>query len=434
MVHQGSHRCRLGLKLWSGNVDLQSAAQDLYQKGVYDYIELYVDPRLEEKGLDSWQKLRIPYHLHAPHSYSGLNLSDVQAESSNRKLISLVSQFYRILNPEFVIFHGGIKGSIDETIRQIKNFKKDFPDLFQKALIENKPKIGLNGEICLGASAEEIRNIMNVTGLGFCLDIGHAICYSNWLKEDWKKVLVEFLYLSPKVFHISDGNIQSLADGHEHFGKGNYDFKTIFSLIPHDCFLAIETRHDFKDRLDDFFQDANYLKTVLKDISSLSEKIVYLQLQLAGQDDCEAVYILANDPQVRQQSLNSDFIPWHVHQAWFLKKFSDLNNTRIYLAKGSNEAMMGYVRFDRKADVAQVSVAVDKNYRRKGIGREILKKAIGFIDQDWQDITQVSGIVKQSNLASQKLFESLGFMKEVSGELISYTKSLLGNEKLIYSN
>ena len=255
---------KLGLKTWSSNKDFMSPAETLYRKGVYDYIELYVNPASADTDALEWRKLKIPFQLHAPHSYSGLNLSLKSKEAENRQLIRKVDFFRKQLNPSYIIFHPGLEGKLEETLRQLKVFKTEFPEVFEKVIIENKPKLGLKGELCLGAMPQEIGQIMDSIGIGFCLDIGHAIYYAAWAKLPWQKIVEEFNALKPRAYHLSDGDIASFKDMHEHFGSGNFDFEKIMTMIPGDSFLAIETKRDSWKDLNDFEKDVDFIKRYLK--------------------------------------------------------------------------------------------------------------------------------------------------------------------------
>ena len=251
---------KLGLKLWSSNTFYIKPALELYRQGVFDYVELYVDPGSERDVLGQWRGNGLPFFLHAPHSYSGLNFSKREGETKNQRILKEVESYRLALNPKYVIFHPGIQGSLNETIRQINNLKKEFPDIFKSDLIENKPKIGLKGESCLGASPEETEWIIGETGLGLCLDIGHAICFATWAQIGWEEVVNQFMELKPKVYHLSDGNISSHTDSHLHYGEGNFELSKIIKLIPSDIYVSVETEKDPKLNLKDFERDVSYLK------------------------------------------------------------------------------------------------------------------------------------------------------------------------------
>ncbi len=255
---------KIGLKVWSTNISYIIPAAELYKKKLFNYIELYVVPSSIKEYLKWWRSVEFPFFLHAPHSYSGFNLSLRDLESQNRLLLKEIDSFRIALNPKQVIFHTGIKGSIDETVRQIKLFKNEFPKLFDIAILENKPKLGINNELCICASPDEMKIILLKTGLGFCLDMGHAIYYSAWAETGWEKVINLFMKLGPNVFHLSDGDINSKIDLHLNFGKGNFDLCRIIQMIPSDAYLSIETKKNSKLNLNDFERDVKNFNKCIK--------------------------------------------------------------------------------------------------------------------------------------------------------------------------
>lgn len=254
---------KLGLKLFSINTELITAAKRLKKEKVYDYIELYIVPDSFDTNIKAWTSLDIPFIIHAPHSYSGLNLSIREYEDSNRSLIEEVELFRSQLNPLKIIFHPGIMGSINETVRQILLFKKNYTDLFASAIIENKPKIGLKTEVCVGAAPDEMEKLVSETGLGFCLDIGHAMCYASWANIFYENVLDSFLKLSPHMFHLSDGLMGAYMDSHINLGFGNYPMPHIINKIPTNSYVTIETNKDLALDLKDFQKDIDRIRKLL---------------------------------------------------------------------------------------------------------------------------------------------------------------------------
>lgn len=249
---------KLGLKLWSTNTEgYLREAQRLYTLGVYDYIELYIVPNTLDT-LDKWSKLKIPFTLHAPHFMHGVNLANSEKFEYNKKIYREVEIFRSNLNAEYTVIHGGIEGSVDETIRQLKLINpKNF-------LIENKPYIAPlgNHNLCRGYNIEEIKKIMNETSCGFCLDIGHCICSANSQGVEPYSYVREFNKLNPKIYHLSDGDINSEIDKHLHFGQGNFDIKKILGIISKDKYLSIETNKNSKENLEDFIEDVLTIRTL----------------------------------------------------------------------------------------------------------------------------------------------------------------------------
>ncbi len=249
-----------GLKLWSINENYIDIAKKLYDENVYDYIELYAYPS-SSNYIPLWKALDIPYIIHAPHFMQGVNLSIKDNFYKNVELINEARNYADKLNASKIIIHPGIKGDYKETARQI-NLIKD-----ERFIIENKPynvavvSSNLNADdICVGHSPKEIKYIINETGIGFCLDLGHGICASNSLGVNYLDFLKEFLELSPYMFHISDGDTRGRIDKHYNIEQGNFDFNELFSLIPDNKMISVETNKASKDNLDDFVVDIKLLK------------------------------------------------------------------------------------------------------------------------------------------------------------------------------
>lgn len=252
---------KIGLKLWSLNENYINSAITLYENGVYDYIELYAVPNSLDKisiWTDMKSKFNIPFAIHAPHFSSGLDFSNRDKFSSNLKLVELTRAYSLELDAIYTVFHPGIGGNVDESIRQINSIK-DF-----KFIIENKPYVvpmnNAPDAFCIGSTFEMIKKIIDQTGHGFCLDIGHALASANYQKLDVYEYIAKLNSLKPSVYHLSDNDSVSIYDAHLHFGDGNIDFKKIHSIIDKDKFLAIETIKDSKENLDDFIKDSKFIK------------------------------------------------------------------------------------------------------------------------------------------------------------------------------
>lgn len=249
---------RYGLKLWSINTDAYlQGAKKLYKEGWFDYIELYVVPDTTET-IQNWKKLNIPFTLHAPHFIHDINLADASKEKYNIKVFNQVKNFFEKLNAAYIVVHSGIEGNINETIRQLKIINP--PNM----LIENKPFVApkKDNRLCRGATIEEIKQVVEEVGCGFCLDVGHAICTANSLKIDAYSFLVEFDKLNPHCYHLSDNFIDSELDSHLNFGQGNYNLKKIFGIIDKNKNIAIETKKSNKENLNDFVEDVKWLRNL----------------------------------------------------------------------------------------------------------------------------------------------------------------------------
>lgn len=256
---------KFGLKLWSVNKNYIDIAKQLYDENIYDYIELYAIPSSFDEYAHLWKPLNIPYIIHAPHFMHGINFSYEEKLNDNIKLAYEALKYADYLSAEKIIFHPGIKGDYRQTASQIKMINDE------RILIENKPynvaveteALSLN-DVCVGYNPEQIKYIMQESGAGLCLDIGHGICAANSLNEDYLSFLNEFISLNPYMYHISDGDIKGTVDKHYNIGKGTFDFNALFSIIPNNAVISVETEKSSKENLDDFVCDMELLKGYCK--------------------------------------------------------------------------------------------------------------------------------------------------------------------------
>lgn len=256
---------KIGLKLWSTNADAYLAdAQRLYGAGVFDYLELLVVPG-SLGTLVRWRRLHdgmgMPFVIHNAHSALGFNLADATALSGNRDIYRETKAFADALEAERVIFHGGVDGTVEETVRQLKGLEEP------RALIENKPFLPLPNSRgvarCRGATVSELKVIVSGVGCGFCLDVGHAICSANaqGLGPDSfvRELAKDF---QPTMFHLSDVmDLSSPYDAHPHLGAGRLDITGLCrDVFPDGGWISVETVKDSPEGLEDFRRDAEHLR------------------------------------------------------------------------------------------------------------------------------------------------------------------------------
>jgi deoxyribonuclease IV len=252
---------KFGLKLWSVNENYLSEAKRLHKDGFCDYVELYVIPG-SSGFIDMWKGLDIPFVIHAPHWREGVNLAKKEKESENIELIWQAQRFADELSAEKIIVHPGIAGDMNETTRQLAKIDD------KRILVENKPYFALdNGLLCNGSTPEEISFVMKETGVGFCLDVGHAICAANGHKINQRVFLKDFLELKPAMFHLSDGDVNSVYDSHKHIGEGSFDIKALLSMIPEGAMVTVETEKNSKTDLFDYVKDIQAIKNLSRSYS-----------------------------------------------------------------------------------------------------------------------------------------------------------------------
>ena len=254
----------IGLKLHSNNVVLIQDAIKLRKEKFFDYIELYIIPDNYEETIDAWKNFDVPYVIHAPHSFHGVNLAQAHKWEINFKHFNEARQFANELRADIIIVHGGNNGTFSKTIRQISLLNE------RRIVLENKPKKGIYGEINVGWSPEEFHRASHAGVLnGVALDFVHANCASNSMGVDVMKLVSEFMTFKPEIFHLSDGERSSEKDTHFNFGKGNLNLHQFLSVVPNKGLLTIETPRDPSKGLKDFVRDVHFLRNLIKGNSSL---------------------------------------------------------------------------------------------------------------------------------------------------------------------
>lgn len=387
----------IGLKLWSSNKNYIQDAQRLYDNGISQYIELFAVPGTFDDVVGLWKELKIPFIIHAPHFREGLNFARQECFENNKKLVQEALKFADVLDAQQVIFHPGVEGDIKETARQLKQ-------LFDpRMVIENKPYCSDDGKlVCNGFAHDEIAFLIDETGIGFCLDIAHAICAANALKKEQIGFIKSFLNLNPSLFHISDNDWESVKDTHKHLGQGSFKFKEIIPLLPPGSKITLETPHDYADSLNDFELD---VKALL--VHGNPQEFYFLEAQSS---DIHDVYGLANDSVVRKNSLKQDEISWDIHVNWFNEKLKNKRSV-FYVVRDKSHVLVGQIRFDDiegDAKTYLVSFSLAKEFRGRGLGAKLLTDAIKNLSAE-NHFDGLVAYIKKENEVSLKCFLKAGF-------------------------
>jgi len=397
---------KIGLKLWSTNKNYVEEAKRLFNKGVYDYIELYAVPNSYTEYFELWEKTGIPFVVHAPHFREKMNLAKKENEELNLKLAKETLLFADSLNSEIVIFHPGIDGDINETIRQLR--KIDDP----RIVVENKPYYALDdGLICNGFSPGDISRIINEAKVGFCLDVGHSVCAANARKVNPMNYLDDFISLNPKMYHFTDGDYMGVYDKHAHLGEGTFNISELLDKVKDGSMITIETTKNSNENLNDFVLDVDYVR---------ENK---LSFELANSKDLMDVYILSNDTDVRKKSFNSNPISLEDHTKWFNSKIKD-NNSVYYVIRNMKNNFVSQIRFDKIAGCNDwvVGISISPKYRGKKLSSMLLKSAISKLHIN-KNVTGVYAYVKEENIPSIRSFQKAGFMA-VGKELVQGSESI----------
>jgi len=172
-----------------------------------------------------------------------------------------------------------------------------------------------------------------------------------------------------------------------------------------------------------FNQEFKKLEEYKNDLVSIKQGIEYLSkrslsLRKVIGSDIKLLFKWVNDPAVRANARNPKSVTWREHSTWFREKLDD-PTTYMYILTERKRAI-GIIRFDKKDQKFVISYSIDKSYRGQGLGKLILiegLKKLSLTVRQPRFIAQV----KQGNIASEKIFNTLGF-KLKGKELINNIK------------
>jgi RimJ/RimL family protein N-acetyltransferase len=146
------------------------------------------------------------------------------------------------------------------------------------------------------------------------------------------------------------------------------------------------------------------------------------RLRPATLEDMYLIYEWANEEDTRKNSFHTEKITYTEHQTWFRAKMES-PQCDIFIYE-NNTLPTGLLRLEYKEEKAFISFSTDKLYRGQGHGRRILELASDYIKEQHPCIMYLYGLVKYSNIASQRTFEGLNYTRENLPDYIEYHKSI----------
>jgi len=142
------------------------------------------------------------------------------------------------------------------------------------------------------------------------------------------------------------------------------------------------------------------------------------KVKQAKKEDMNLYWLWANDKDVRNNALNKELISWSTHKKWFTEKINNKNSV-LYKIEVDNKPI-GQVRFDIEKNFARIDYSIGKQFRDRKLGWKLLKIALNEFHNNYPNT--VAGEVIPENIASAKIFESLGFKKSIVGNNYFFTK------------
>lgn len=194
----------------------------------------------------------LTIQIHAP--FNDLNVASMNSGLRKAAIDEIVRSYEMAveLGAEMVTLHPGVyspigrywEGTDAAAIESLKKLDKIADDHGVDVSVENMPNL----DVTMGVTPEDMENILDGSGMSFCLDVGHA--YTSGRLED-------FLRFEPVNLHIHDNKGEE--DIHLPLGEGDIDIEhALDSLSSYSGNYVIENRS-----LDDLVQSKLYLEDMV---------------------------------------------------------------------------------------------------------------------------------------------------------------------------
>jgi len=127
-----------------------------------------------------------------------------------------------------------------------------------------------------------------------------------------------------------------------------------------------------------------------------------LLLRPATANDAKLLFDWRNDPLTRENSINQAAVDWTAHVSWLTGVLEDSNREILIAECGGSP--VGMARLDHSGGSCELSWSVAPAWRRKGVGGEIVRQAVGRVRG-----SVPFARIKRQNDASTKIVMALGF-------------------------
>lgn len=132
-----------------------------------------------------------------------------------------------------------------------------------------------------------------------------------------------------------------------------------------------------------------------------------LVLRKVVEDDANFLWLLANDPDVREASFSTAAIPWENHIKWLRARLND--PLCVFFIALNQDTAVGQVRFYIEKEEAIISISIKKEYRHRNYGTQLIKMSSDTVFKITQ-VLKIHAYVKVNNKPSISAFLKASFM------------------------
>ena len=127
--------------------------------------------------------------------------------------------------------------------------------------------------------------------------------------------------------------------------------------------------------------------------------------------DFEILFKWRNDEEVIKNSRDAKGKTYEEFTKWFENSISS-ESYYMFILETDNR-YIGQINFQIIDGESIINYSVDKDYRNKGFGKILVKYIEEFIYDNLESVKKIAAYINATNTASIKIFESLGYTREI---------------------
>ena len=152
--------------------------------------------------------------------------------------------------------------------------------------------------------------------------------------------------------------------------------------------------------------------------------MIEIKIRNAKENDTKDIFEWRNDEITREMSHSSEIIEWENHCKWFLSSL-DSKNSVLLICEDNSSEKIAIIRFDIFESYSIISINLNPAQRGKGLSKSCLIRSIEFFSKEYIEIKNLIAEIKEDNIASQKTFLGIGFIKYNLENNIGFYKKIL---------
>jgi RimJ/RimL family protein N-acetyltransferase len=135
-----------------------------------------------------------------------------------------------------------------------------------------------------------------------------------------------------------------------------------------------------------------------------------INIRVASIKDSKDIFDWRNDELTRKMSQTTDIVEWEGHSAWFASSLENKNRLILLCESINDSKKIAVVRFDVNSRRALVAINLSPEMRGKGISKQCLRLSIENFKNEYPHVDALDAEIKPENIASQRVFKSIGFV------------------------